>query len=171
VPRTQLATGSAPTTCCQCHWNSDSTCILCHRALCSRCRRGRQCINTGDCKNYIDPPATKGKGKGKAKGMSNKQLLASYNEMAAKVNAYVDNTGRGRRSDGTWGTGALAAMGTMWLTAPQFTPTGQCGRCSWRSTDLWRCTYCHMELCHWHSSWEGRSCHCAGGCDQQARRG
>lgn len=170
VPTTPLATDSAPT-CCHCIAVSSSNCGICHRPLCSRCRRGRVCINTGNCRNYIDPPVSKGKGKGRGKGMSDHELVEKYREMVARVNAYVDSTGRGRRADGTWGSSARAAMGAMWLTSPEFAATGQCGRCGWRADDLWRCTYCHMELCMWHASWEGSSCHCPGGCAPPARVG
>jgi hypothetical protein len=112
--------------------------------------------------NYVNPPASKGKGKGK--GMSNQQLLEQYQEMANKVNKYVDDTGRGRRADGTWGTSARAAMGAMWLTAPEFAARGHCGHCQSRSSELFRCAYCHVELCWQHCRWEGRLCHCAGEC-------
>jgi len=162
-PGARLATESAPT-CCHCSRSSEGECRLCHRALCRLCRRGWVCLNTGNCRNYVNPPASKGKGKGK--GMSNQQLLEQYQEMANKVNKYVDDTGRGRRSDGTWGPSARAAMGAMWLTAPEFAARGHCGYCHGRSSDgeLFRCAYCHVELCWEHCRWEGRLCHCAGEC-------
>ena len=110
------------------------------------------------CKN-----CTKGKGKGK--GKSNKELLSEYQRLAEAVTLYVDRTGRGRRPDGTWGTSALAARGAVWQTAPENEPTGQCHRCGWWSTStLWRCSYCHQELCFWCSSWDGGVCHCGRSC-------
>ena len=169
-PTTRMATDSAPP-CSHCFAVSSSECIICHRPLCGQCRRGKQCINTGNCRNYIDPPTSKGKGKGRAKGMSNQQLVETYHKMVAKVNAYVDSTGRGRRADGTWGSSAYATMGAMWLTSHEFAATGQCGICSWRSDDLWRCTFCHIELCDWHIRWKGSAGHCPGGCEQRAHVG
>jgi len=162
-PGARLATESAPT-CCHCSHSSEGECRLCHRALCRLCRRGWVWLNTGNCRNYVNPPASKGKGKGK--GMSDQQLLEQYQEMANKVNKYVDDTGRGKRSDGTWGPSAHAAMGAMWLTAPEFAARHQCGYCQmWaRDTELFRCAYCHVELCWEHCRWEGRLCHCAGEC-------
>ena len=97
-----------------------------------------------------------GKGKGSGKGMTTQELLERYEDMANKVDAYVDLTGRGRRTDGTWGSGALAARGTMWLTVPEMQATGKCGRCDWRTPTglpLYRCHYCHAELCQWCCQW------------------
>ena len=119
----------------------------------------------------LHPPDTKGKGKGKAKGMSNRELEEQYRERVARVNEYVDKTGRGRRADGTWGASAHAAMGAMWLTAPEYRARGQCGHCGWQSSELWRCAFCHAELCMWHARWEGRVCHCSEGCRQRGRVG
>lgn len=166
---TQVATGSAPT-CSQCRSISSSECITCHRPLCNQCCRGNRCINVGNCKNYIDPPATKGKGKGKAKGMSNRELVEQYRVYVARVAEYVDKTGRGRRADGTWGASAHAALGAMWLTTPEYRARGQC-YCGWQSDELWRCSFCHVELCMWHARWEGRVCHCSEGCRQHGHAG
>ena len=159
------ATASAPAACQNCSGEATHACKICKQALCQRCCRSDRCLNTGQCSNFIDPPSTKGKGKGKGKGKSNRELLSEYQRLAEAVTLYVDRTGRGRRPDGTWGTSALAARGAVWQTAPENEPTGQCHRCGWWSTStLWRCSYCHQELCFWCSSWDGGVCHCGRSC-------
>lgn len=159
-------TDSGPT-CAHCHYSSNSTCQLCCRPLCRSCRRGGVCLNTGDCRNFRNPPATMGKGKGRGKGMTTQEMLEKYEDVAKKVERYVNHTGLGRRPDGSWGSGALAARGSMWLTAPEFRATGICSKCKWEArhgTSLYRCCYCHMELCQWHAQWVAGLCRCGGGC-------
>jgi hypothetical protein len=159
--------------CSGCPRSSDSTCRLCSRPSCRSCMRGGVCLNTGACKNLRTPPETMGKGKGSGKGMTTQELLERYQDMANKVDAYVDLTGRGRRTDGTWGSGALAARGAMWLTTPEMQATGTCGVCRWYSpsngTPLYRCHYCHTELCIGCCQWVAGMCRCSGGCSQPRR--
>jgi hypothetical protein len=87
------------------------------------------CLNTGTCKNIRTPPETMGKGKGSGKGMTTQELLERYEDMAKTVDASVDLTGRGRRTDGT--------------RAPDLLAIGWRSVCSRFAASVCQCYHCH----------------------------